>query len=67
MTNMTNDLYAFVRQEAAVTSIEYSLIAALIAAVIFVAVGNVGSVLASFYGYVSGCVSAAASGSFGGC
>ena len=54
---------AFVDEQSAVTSIEYALLAALIAAVIFVAVGSTGSALSSFYQYVSGCVSAAAKGS----
>lgn len=63
--NMMNHFCGFAKDESAVTSIEYALFAALIAAVIFVAVGNAGSALGSLYGYVSNCVDAATSGSFG--
>ncbi len=57
---------AFVEEQSAVTSIEYALLAALIAAVIFIAVGNAGSVLGGFYEYVSGLVGAAIAGSAAG-
>ncbi len=59
---MLRRLPAFVDQSA-VTSIEYALLGALIATVIFIAVGNAGSALGDLYQYVSGRVSAAVAGS----
>ncbi len=61
---MTTGLSAFARQESGVASIEYALCAALIALVIFVAVGNVGNQVTELYEYVTNCVTAATSGSF---
>ena len=49
-------------EQDAVTSIEYALIASLIAVVIVVAVGVVGNNASDLYGMVADCVSFAASG-----
>jgi pilus assembly protein Flp/PilA len=58
-------LRTFRSEESGVTSIEYALFAALIAAVIFVSVASVGNELRTIYGFVSNCVSGAVSGSPG--
>ncbi|WP_331497846.1 Flp family type IVb pilin [Propionivibrio sp.] len=52
----------FARDEAAVTSIEYALIAALIAIVIVVSIGNVGTAVMALYEMVAEEVAKAASG-----
>jgi pilus assembly protein Flp/PilA len=49
----------FFDSEQGVTSIEYALLAALIAVVIITAVANVGSEVGGFYTYVSDQVAAA--------
>lgn len=53
-------------EQDAVTSIEYALIASLIAVVIVVSVGLIGTNASALYGMVADCVSFAASGA-GGC
>ena len=49
-------------EQDAVTSIEYALLASLIAVVILVSVGLVGNNAAALFGMVADCVSFAASG-----
>lgn len=55
-----------VAYEDAVTSIEYALIASLIAVVIVGAIGLVGTRTLALWGFISNCVSFAVSGT-GGC
>lgn len=50
-------------EQDAVTSIEYALLASLIAVVIVVSVGLVGTNASALFGMISACVSFAASGS----
>jgi pilus assembly protein Flp/PilA len=53
----------FAAEEAAVTSIEYALLASLIAIVIIGGIALVGEGVANLYNLVSTCVAAAAAGS----
>ena len=53
---------SFRRDNAGVTSIEYALVAALIALVVVVAVAAAGTGLDTFFRAVAGCVSEAAQG-----
>jgi len=48
-----HNIQRFVRDEEGVTAIEYGLIAALIAVVIIVSVGNVGSALSTLFGNIA--------------
>jgi len=59
---MLCEIVTFARSETAVTSIEYALIAALIAIVIVVSVGNVGTAVMALYDMVAEEVAKAASG-----
>jgi Flp pilus assembly pilin Flp len=63
---MKEHLGNFQAEESAVTSIEYAILAALIATVIFVAVGNTGTQLGAFYAYVANCVRNATNSASGG-
>lgn len=47
---------SFCQNTQAVTSIEYALLASLIAMVIVVSVTTVGTVLASLWAWVAGCI-----------
>lgn len=53
MRELTGVVREFIGSEAGVTSIEYALLAALIAVVIIAAVANVGSEVGGFYTHVS--------------
>lgn len=53
MKNLMNGMNAFLRDEEGVTAIEYGLIAALIAVVIIVSVGNVGTNLVAVFQYIA--------------
>ena len=59
----SHPLRYFMAGEEAVSSIEYSLIGALIAAVIVISVGMVGNSTLALFGRVADCVGFVASGS----
>jgi pilus assembly protein Flp/PilA len=59
MSKFGNGLICFLREDDAVTAIEYGLIAALIAVVIIASVGAVGNNLNQVFNYIAGKLNAA--------
>ena len=62
MTKFRNFMVELLKEESAVTAIEYGLLAALIAVVIIVAVFTAGQSLNTIFTYVAGCLTGAATG-----
>lgn len=56
MKRLTTLFRSFYQNTQAVTSIEYALLASLIAMVIVISVTTVGGTLASLWNWVAGCV-----------
>ena len=50
---LVQSLRKFARDDQGVTAMEYGLIAALVAVVIIIPVGNVGTNLAAVFGYIA--------------
>jgi len=61
-----NRIHNFLRDEEGATAIEYALIAALIAVVIAVALGPLGTTIAGIFTYIEAQLSAAMGGGGGG-